>query len=207
MSKSEHEKWLNGLNDEDLAFIKRFLLASGSLKDLAKAYGITYPTIRVRLDRLIEKIKVYDAEDERSAFERTTRALFADGKIDAETLKTILTAHETELNHAVGGEIRYSDVAGTGFVEMWTHCENGAHYFSRTRGEAGPMAKLSGTSEWRPFLLPFFGEANTVLSKLQINLMLPGGGTVEFRNVALYQLPRDGVWRTSKRRLACRNGK
>lgn len=99
MSKSKHEKWLNGLNDEDLAFIKRFLLTSGSLKDLAKTYGITYPTIRVRLDRLIEKIKVYDAEDERSAFERTTRALFADGKIDAETLKTILTAHETELNH------------------------------------------------------------------------------------------------------------
>ncbi|MGY8643823.1 MAG: hypothetical protein ACKVJU_22350 [Verrucomicrobiales bacterium] len=122
-------------------------------------------------------------------------------------LLTIDSPKVTEQNHAVGGEIRYSDFAGTGFVEMWTHCENGAHYFSRTRGEAGPMAKLSGTSEWRPFLLPFFGEANTVLSKLQINLMLPGGGTVEFRNVALYQLPRDGVWRTSKRRVACRNGK
>jgi hypothetical protein len=91
------ENWLESLNEEDRAFIKRFLLASGSLKDLAKAYGISYPTVRLRLDRLIEKIRVYDDETEQSAFERTTRALFADGRIDADTLKTLLTAHQAEL--------------------------------------------------------------------------------------------------------------
>ncbi|MDF1812644.1 MAG: DUF2089 family protein [Verrucomicrobiales bacterium] len=99
MSKKEPQNWLECLNDEDVAFIRRFLLASGSLKDLAKAYGITYPTIRVRLNRLIEKIRIYDSADERSAFEMTVRALFADGKIDAETLKTLLQAHETELEN------------------------------------------------------------------------------------------------------------
>ena len=34
------DSWLTGLSDEDAAFIKRFVLASGSLKELAKAYGI-----------------------------------------------------------------------------------------------------------------------------------------------------------------------
>jgi hypothetical protein len=39
------------LTEEDLAFLKRFLMTSGSLKELAGAYGISYPTVRLRLDR------------------------------------------------------------------------------------------------------------------------------------------------------------
>ncbi|MFR7651786.1 MAG: DUF2089 family protein, partial [Eggerthella lenta] len=31
------------LDDEDVAFVKRFLLASGSLKEVARQYGVTYP--------------------------------------------------------------------------------------------------------------------------------------------------------------------
>ena len=46
------KSWLAKLSDEDVSFIKRFVLASGSLKDLAKAYDISYPTVRLRLDRL-----------------------------------------------------------------------------------------------------------------------------------------------------------
>ncbi|MDF1812645.1 MAG: hypothetical protein P1V20_10530 [Verrucomicrobiales bacterium] len=96
-----------------------------------------------------------------------------------------------ERNHAVGGEIRYSGVSGTGFVEMWTVYEGGGRYFSRTLGNFGPMAKLAGSSEWRPFLLPFFGDGKQLPIQLEINLILPGGGEVEFRNVGLYQLPGD----------------
>jgi hypothetical protein len=33
------------------------VLRSGSLKDLATAYGVTYPTIRLRLDRVIERLQ------------------------------------------------------------------------------------------------------------------------------------------------------
>ena len=40
--------WMKNLNDEDLIFIKRFLLASGSLKEVAKLYGVTYPTVKIR---------------------------------------------------------------------------------------------------------------------------------------------------------------
>lgn len=91
------ESWLDKISDEDASFIKRFVLASGSLKDLAKAYGITYPTVRLRLDRLIEKIKVLDSQEIVSEFERSLRARYAEGKIDMETLKALLAAHLDEL--------------------------------------------------------------------------------------------------------------
>ena len=91
------ESWFEKLSEEDASFIKRFVLASGSLKDLAKAYGISYPTVRLRLDRLIEKIKVLDSREIVSEFERTLRARYAEGKIDMETLKALLTAHQSEL--------------------------------------------------------------------------------------------------------------
>ena len=50
--------WFLKLSEEDQGFIKRFLLASGSLKQLAKDYGITYPTVRLRLDRPIHRCLV-----------------------------------------------------------------------------------------------------------------------------------------------------
>ena len=50
--------WMNNLEDEDIVFIKKFILASGSLKEIASEYNVTYPTVRLRLDRLIQKIKI-----------------------------------------------------------------------------------------------------------------------------------------------------
>jgi len=97
---SRRPTWIDQLDDEDVAFIKRLVLASGSLKDLASAYDISYPTVRLRLDRLIAKVKVLDSDRNMGVFERTLRASFAEGKIDAATLKTLLSAHEKELEAA-----------------------------------------------------------------------------------------------------------
>ena len=49
--------WFSKLENEDVEFIKKFILASGSLKEMARQYGVTYPTVRLRLDKLIQKIK------------------------------------------------------------------------------------------------------------------------------------------------------
>ena len=95
----ERKTWLDFLSEEDLAFIKRFVLASGSLKAVAKAYGISYPTVRLRLDRLIQKVKVVDDYQITSPFERLARAQYAEGKIDVHTLKLLLTAHREELEN------------------------------------------------------------------------------------------------------------
>lgn len=48
---------LAALPREDLDLIVELVLRSGSLKDLATAYGVTYPTIRLRLDRVIERLQ------------------------------------------------------------------------------------------------------------------------------------------------------
>ena len=36
-------EWMAGLEDEDLVFIKKFVLASGSLKEIAGEYGVDLP--------------------------------------------------------------------------------------------------------------------------------------------------------------------
>lgn len=105
------KNWIELLDDDDLAFLKRFVLASGSLKELAKAYSISYPTVRLRLDRLIAKIEIFDSQMDMSDFEKTLRGLLIDGKIDLETLRTLLAAHAKEkgTGHAPALDHRGSD--------------------------------------------------------------------------------------------------
>jgi hypothetical protein len=103
MTDTSHEAdWIEQLSDEDRMFIKRFLLASGSLKELARIYKISYPTVRLRLDRLIARIKILDESRPEGQFEREARLLHAAGRFDLSTLKTLLTAHkkESEANNA-----------------------------------------------------------------------------------------------------------
>lgn len=87
------DDWFESLDAEDLAFLRRFVLLSGSLKDTATAYGISYPTVRLRLDRLIEKIKIVEREEAADDFERVLRAMFADGKLDESSFRALLEAH------------------------------------------------------------------------------------------------------------------
>lgn len=92
----QQRQWIDYLSDEDLGFLKRFLLGSGSLKDLAAQYGISYPTVRLRLDRLIEKVKVIDADPGAGHFETTLRSLYAEGHVDADAFRSLLDAYNSE---------------------------------------------------------------------------------------------------------------
>ena len=89
--------WLAALDDDDLQFIKRFVLLSGSLKDLAAEYGVSYPTIRIRLDRLIGKLKAADDARVQDAFERRLKIMVADAKVPASVAKELLNAHRDSL--------------------------------------------------------------------------------------------------------------
>lgn len=88
--------WLEGLDEEDVAFIRRFVLASGSLKEMAAIYGISYPTVRLRLDRLIQKIQLLTSDEVQSELERALRIEYAQGKLDLGTMKRLLEAYEKE---------------------------------------------------------------------------------------------------------------
>ncbi|MEM9532119.1 MAG: hypothetical protein AAGA23_14495 [Pseudomonadota bacterium] len=55
----------------------------------------SYPTIRLRLDRLIDKINLIESADA-SGFEQTLRAGFADGRLDRDLFDTLLAAYRAE---------------------------------------------------------------------------------------------------------------
>jgi hypothetical protein len=94
MSEAQIPKWLSVLSEEELHFIKRFILASGSLKDLAKQYQVSYPTLRVRLNRLIEKIKVADDLDLENPFLLKVRLMVAEGTLTQATARTLIKVYE-----------------------------------------------------------------------------------------------------------------
>ena len=81
--------WLGGLEEEDLNFIRRFLLASGSLKEVAHQYGVSYPTVRLRLDRLIQKIQLNEQAVE-EPYIRLVKQLAVDDKLDLETARLLI---------------------------------------------------------------------------------------------------------------------
>ena len=89
MSAGGERRWLENLEEEDVMFLKRFLLASGSLKDLAEAYGVSYPTVRLRLDRLIQKVRIVEEARALDLFERQLRAEFAEGRLDEPTFRRL----------------------------------------------------------------------------------------------------------------------
>ena len=84
--------WLSNLDEEDVAFIKRFVLSSGSLKEMAKQYDVTYPTVRLRLDRLIEKIKMSENTQE-YPYVALIKKLALNERIDFEAAKVLINEY------------------------------------------------------------------------------------------------------------------
>ncbi|WP_417043630.1 DUF2089 family protein [Dysosmobacter sp.] len=84
--------WMAELEDEDLTFIKKFLLASGSLKEVASLYGVSYPTVRLRLDRLIQKIQLTESA-EADPYVSLVKRLAVDDKLDFDTAKILITEY------------------------------------------------------------------------------------------------------------------
>ena len=81
--------WMTGLEEEDAAFIKRFVLASGSLKEVASVYGVSYPTVRLRLDRLIQKIQLAETV-EADPYVALVKRLAVDDRLDFDTAKLLI---------------------------------------------------------------------------------------------------------------------
>ena len=84
--------WIEGLEEEDLAFVRRFVLASGSLKEVAAQYGVSYPTVRLRLDRLIQKIRLSETA-EADPYVSLVKRLAVDDKLDFDTAKILITEY------------------------------------------------------------------------------------------------------------------
>lgn len=87
--------WILALEQEDAAFLKNFVLKSGSLKEIAKLYEVSYPTVRLRLDKLIQKIELNDQKED-EPFSTFIKGLAVDARIDLETAKIIIEKYKQE---------------------------------------------------------------------------------------------------------------
>ena len=86
-------EWMAELEEEDVAFLKNFLLCSGSLKEIAGLYGVTYPTVRLRLDRLIQKIQIGEQEGA-DPYVSLVKRLAVNDKLDFDTAKLLIQAYK-----------------------------------------------------------------------------------------------------------------
>lgn len=89
----------------------------------------------------------------------------------------------TSPSYAINGQLKYEGVDGTGYLEMLNHFPEGKVYFTKTLSAFGAMRSIQGSSDWRAFSLPFYvrDESGWLADrpvKLEMNLVLPGKGTV-----------------------------
>lgn len=102
-------------------------------------------------------------------------------------LVTIERPGITAARYALRGRVKYDGVAAGSYLELWNHLPDGA-FFSRTLDPSGPLGRLEGSSSWREFVLPFFNrEGGSPPSRLVLNLVLQGAGTVEIGPLQLVQ--------------------
>ncbi len=112
----------------------------------------------------------------------------AGGQPRTEAVLTLEAPGISSARYAIKGQLRYDGIEGDGYLEMWNYFPDGGRYFSRTLGTAGPMKSLKGSSGWRPFVLPFYNkEGGPAPSKLVLNVVLPGRGTVYLGPLRLVQ--------------------
>ena len=86
-------KWLENLDDEDINFIKKFILSSGSLKEIAGIYNVTYPTVSLRLDKLIQKIELNDKTPS-APYISLIKQLALKDKLDFDTAKILINEYK-----------------------------------------------------------------------------------------------------------------
>ena len=91
-------EWMVNLDDEDITFIKKFVMSSGSLKEIANYYDVTYPTVRLRLDRLIQKIQVSE-NTANDPYIAVVKRLALNEKIDFETAKVLISEYKKAVEH------------------------------------------------------------------------------------------------------------
>ena len=86
-------QWFLALEEEDASFLKNFVCASGSLKEVARRYEVSYPTVRLRLDRLIQKIQIGEQEGA-DPYVSLVKRLAVNDKLDFDTAKLLIQAYK-----------------------------------------------------------------------------------------------------------------
>lgn len=96
--------------------------------------------------------------------------------------------------YALKGRVRYEGVEGDAFLQLDNHFGAKGTFFTRSLASTGPLGKITASSDWRPFVLPFYANTGDqtdgkmlLPEKLTLSLYLPGSGTVSVAEIGLYQ--------------------
>jgi len=89
---------LDQLEPEDKEFVLRFVQASGSLKEVAQTYGVSYPTLRARLDRLIERLGQLADRRKPDPMADALAKLIERGELATRSARQILKLHREQSN-------------------------------------------------------------------------------------------------------------
>lgn len=90
--------WLVDMDGKDLSFIREFLLSSGSLKEMANIYDVSYPTVRNRLNQIIAKIRLSETKEDDS-YVNLIKKLAVEDKIDYEAAAILIKTYREEHNN------------------------------------------------------------------------------------------------------------
>ena len=63
------------------------------MKEVAAQYGVTYPTVRLRLDRLIQKIRIGE-DTAADPYIATIKRLVVNDKLDFDTAKLLIAEYK-----------------------------------------------------------------------------------------------------------------
>ena len=141
------------LAPEDQTFVLRFLQIGGNLKDMAKLYGVSYPTLRNRLDALVEQLAPGQSEQRHLAGQLATQILQAheQGRFEAlgpeeatEGFRKDFTAERQRFYHQKSqqlfGTFEGLDFGETRFMENQPHLL--AHRFKGRYSTASPEVRV-----------------------------------------------------------------
>lgn len=94
MERQDVPAWVLALEQEHLEFIRKFVLNSGSLKDMASSYQVSYPTVRTKLNQLIERIE--SVQQEEVEFINMIKNLVLDERLNLDIAKVIIDSYRKD---------------------------------------------------------------------------------------------------------------
>lgn len=96
------------LSDDQLVFLERFLRARGNIRDVERETGLSYPTVRSRLDSVLQALGLGDNAKSSALPQAAKLAVLdglADGSVDVETAVRYFK-HELPENEQSNGSDR-----------------------------------------------------------------------------------------------------
>lgn len=105
-SRSGNEHPLLRLGRDDLDLIVQLVLCSGSLKGLAEVYGVSYPTIRARLDKTIERLRAAVEGRRPDPLNELLADLLDRGELSPSAARTIREVARREVERGAAGSSR-----------------------------------------------------------------------------------------------------